>query len=599
MAACLAGAALVSGPIDEQRVALQLTYNTETGEEVPPGIALSQAALGSFRGLAVDLMWYRATQLKQDGKYREANELSQWICLLQPRFEKVWVFHAWNMSYNISVATHTPRERWQWVNKGIRLLRDQALDANPSSVLIKKELGWIFFHKIGAMSDDQHWYYRSRLAEEWQILLGSPEGLTGEEAIARILKVAEAPDDLKILRQDTTVAELLDHLATLGYEPDERLLVAIGRIQLYRGLRGDPRLVPVMEGPLAEGLPALVAYLRKLVLTGRYNMDPARMHELMERFGPLDWRHPVAHSAYWSQLGIDAAARTRRKKDIDQLNTDRLIIHSMQTLTGTGRLSFDPFSDVVDMLPDPRFIKSYERALEAGIARIESEEWGKGTKDSYDSGHENFVTRAMWLSYMYGDEAQAREYFEQWRREYRELHHNRKRRDMTLRELVLDEMENADLFENKSGFIDAMLRRAYIEGMARNRQDVFNRYFSMAKEAHENHQASKNTVAAAARDRMKLVTFEERRRTVYRSIMVDPRVPILYRHRIWRRSPLEHRLDVYEDVRDIVHEHAKAQGLKPEVVLPEPKETEEQRRARELKRQQQQRDTGKLLIEGK
>ena len=180
-AVCLVAAVLLAGPIRQQRQELQLTYSRDPA--IPADIALTQAALGSFRGLAVDFMWYRATKLKDAGQYREANQLSRWICMLQPHFEKVWVFHAWNMAYNISVATHTPEERWDWVSKGIRLLRDKAVVANPDSVVIKKELGWIFFHKIGAMSDDMHWYYRRRLAAEWQQLLGSPGGATTEKKV--------------------------------------------------------------------------------------------------------------------------------------------------------------------------------------------------------------------------------------------------------------------------------------------------------------------------------------------------------------------------------------------------------------------------------
>ena len=139
-AACLAGAVMVGGPINYQRADLQLTYNRETDEAIPPQLALTQAALGSFRGIAVDVLWYRANKMKQEGKFREANQLAQWICRLQPRFEKVWVFHAWNMAYNISVATHTLQERWSWVQKGINLLREEGIKANPKSVVMKKEL---------------------------------------------------------------------------------------------------------------------------------------------------------------------------------------------------------------------------------------------------------------------------------------------------------------------------------------------------------------------------------------------------------------------------------------------------------------------------
>src|SRR5690606_16019333 len=95
-----------------------------------------------------------------------------YITTLQPRFPQVWAFHAWNMAYNISVTTHTPEERWSWVNNGIVLLRDQGIPLNPRAVRLYRELSWIFFHKIGQFSDDMQWYYKAQLAREWEEILG-------------------------------------------------------------------------------------------------------------------------------------------------------------------------------------------------------------------------------------------------------------------------------------------------------------------------------------------------------------------------------------------------------------------------------------------
>ena len=100
----------------------------------------------------------RAAMTRVIGKYIEANELAKVITQLQPRFPRVWVFHAWNMSYNISVATQTPQERWDWVNAGIKLLRDEGIPANPNDLLLHKELAWIFMHKIGGITDDANQY---------------------------------------------------------------------------------------------------------------------------------------------------------------------------------------------------------------------------------------------------------------------------------------------------------------------------------------------------------------------------------------------------------------------------------------------------------
>ncbi|MBI1371085.1 MAG: hypothetical protein GC162_20845 [Planctomycetes bacterium] len=188
----LSGAALLMPAINRQRQALQLTANDQMMQNLPPDIALTQAALGSFRGLAVDILWARAEKMKQDGQFWEASQLADIITKLQPRFPQVWQFHAWNMAYNISVATHTPQERWKWVSDGINLLRDEGIPLNPNSVLLYKELSWIFLHKIGQFSDDMHWYYKPQLALEWHRLLGAPVAGTTQQVIDQFAPIAEA-----------------------------------------------------------------------------------------------------------------------------------------------------------------------------------------------------------------------------------------------------------------------------------------------------------------------------------------------------------------------------------------------------------------------
>lgn len=162
------------GPINAQRADLQLTYNADVTKNLPATEAVLYTTLGSFRGLLANMLWMRATTLKENGQFYEAMELSDLVSRLQPRFPQVWIFNAWNMAYNISVATHTAQERWMWVQAGIELLRDRGIPLNPKSPGLYRQLSWIFLHKIGQYSDDMHWYYKQALALEWQELLGVP-----------------------------------------------------------------------------------------------------------------------------------------------------------------------------------------------------------------------------------------------------------------------------------------------------------------------------------------------------------------------------------------------------------------------------------------
>ena len=607
-AVCLVAAVLLAGPIRQQRQELQLTYSRDPA--IPADIALTQAALGSFRGLAVDFMWYRATKLKDAGQYREANQLSRWICMLQPHFEKVWVFHAWNMAYNISVATHTPEERWDWVSKGIRLLRDKAVVANPDSVVIKKELGWIFFHKIGAMSDDMHWYYRRRLAAEWQQLLGSPEGATTEKMIDRMRLVAHASDTLDELRENESTARLLDHLADLpavrgmrlNYQPDEKLMAAIGRILMFmmaedqRFLGFSPQQVAqqldlrifqaMNHSEYAKGFEALVPYLRKKVLIEKFHMDPAEMLRLMEEYGPLDWRHPCSHSVYWAEQGVRAAVAIRNKQDVDQLNTDRLIIHSMQELEGGGRLSYDPISDWIDLMPDPRFIESYEKALGYAGDRVDTGDWGPRTRESYDTGYENFLLRVIAHAYLYGDEEQAKAYHLKWREKFKIKPDNAERLKMSIEELVMEQLEeNSTIWSNRRQIVDALLRQAFLEGIAKARPDVFNKFLRFGRDAFDRYKQNQwATPIVDKKNRMALAAeFRELVESTFSTLLKQPNIPLVLRSRMWHRTDPVLRQAVYDEIRPIVAQHGTEARLDPQKVFPEPPGMEAYRKSKPVK----------------
>ncbi len=317
----MAAAALVAPAIARERQSNQLVISTAGTQGMPPHVALATAALGTFRGLAVDVMWARADALQSKGQFFEAQTLSQWITALQPRFPKVWAFQAWNLAYNISVSTKVPEERWGWINRGANLLRSQAIPLNPHDANLPMELGWIFFHKIGGKNDREHWYYKVRLAREFREFLGDlTGGRTTQQAIERFRKIADAADSIEAMNDDQAVQRALAVLAEHGEEPGEPLLRMLGRVVLYTNSTdvkiqagkalptGTNRdlLASLLEDPelAATVFDTIVPTLQKRVLIDRYRMEPAFMLEQMETYGPLDWSHPHAHGIYWSEKGV-------------------------------------------------------------------------------------------------------------------------------------------------------------------------------------------------------------------------------------------------------------------------------------------------------
>src|SRR4030042_4296149 len=164
-AALLIGAGGQLDSIDTQRQAMGLTMDTQL-EKAPPSLVFATVALGAFRGLVVDILWMRADSMKEAGQFFDARQHAEWITTLQPRFAAGWEFQAWNMAYNISVAIPAtqPDQRWQWIKNGYELLRDKGIPSNPKAILLYRELGRIFQHKIGGITDDDHKYYKLQLA---------------------------------------------------------------------------------------------------------------------------------------------------------------------------------------------------------------------------------------------------------------------------------------------------------------------------------------------------------------------------------------------------------------------------------------------------
>jgi len=133
--------------------------------DMPPSLALITVALGPLRGLIVDALWWRVSDLQEQGEYFEILNITDWITTLDPGDPFVWNFHAWNLSFNIAYEFPTPETRWKWVEAGMKLLRDEGLKYNPGDKLIESELAYFFLDRISGFSEPARDYYIERWAE--------------------------------------------------------------------------------------------------------------------------------------------------------------------------------------------------------------------------------------------------------------------------------------------------------------------------------------------------------------------------------------------------------------------------------------------------
>ena len=417
----VAGAGALSTGINADRKADNLSVSDDVGD-LPPDMAVSQAALGTFRGLFVNILWQRAENLKEQGKYFDAIELGKLITRLQPRFPKVWEFVSWNMAYNISVGTHTADERWMWVKSGIDLLqrKGNGIDANPNALSLYAQLGWIYFHKVGEFQDNNNWDYKRRLATTWHAVLGAPP--TDEaEYVAWLTAIRDAPDAVDGLPpgpqtlaramvadgiafdqqtlQDFTVLDRLANVPVPG-QTDGQTDGQASAEAPTTGPSTRPTLLrsvaarPWPGDPSPQDVDAVVAFIRKKVVTGdEFNMDPGEMIKLAQAFGPVDYRQPASHTLYWSWVGLQRTLQDEGRDLSSWVIAERNVLNALKTLASAGQVVYDPRSGYLTYLPQWQKWVAYDQHYQS----LDTREGvlGQGIEQKFGGGYRNQMGQAI------------------------------------------------------------------------------------------------------------------------------------------------------------------------------------------------------------
>ncbi|HVZ94020.1 MAG TPA: hypothetical protein VG797_05880 [Phycisphaerales bacterium] len=529
VAVALLGSSVLSTELIAEAGKAQLTYTDEAQEGDPPEVALG-IAMGAFRGLFVNWLWVRANTLKQDGKFYEAIELSSAITRLQPRFPRVWAFHAWNMAYNISVATNTAAERWEWVKAGIELLRDQGIPRNPNDVLLHKELAWIFVHKIQGWADDAHFYYKRQLAREWTYVLGTPPvrtGVTEENSRAYVewlRQVAEAPESidaavdaelrdaakdsnaekgpdgkpvslvrelLNRLRDEAHLLPNLDLLRLIELRNAVRLSSASARLGMGRNEESrNAVLDSLLDEPRYQAAwQRLLPVVRQRVIIEKYHMEPSRMLDYTRRYGPLDWRHPATHAVYWAVRGVEEGLQRNTVTYFDTLNTDRVVVNAIQELWRTGEIVFDPVTDDYIALTDFNFTDKYNDVLDEVRKRGGFADSDERIYTEYSAGYQNFLRDVIRVYYNRGEIALAEKYHEKLRN-FARINLNDDSL-MYLLQLPLADFVQEQMKQRVSTpyvavtEIEGALMEAFTRGLLLRKPDIFRRQLEYARAVRE------------------------------------------------------------------------------------------------------------------
>lgn len=170
---CLAAIVPLQAKIDGVRT--QMQEANEMPRQLPLAAATS-AAMGGFRGIAVDILWIQADTMMDNKQFYQLAAYYELISVLQPNFPAVFQFNSWNLAFNISAEWGRPEEKWDWIKKGIEFA-ESGFEYNKDSAALAFDIAFLYLHKVDADP-----YFVRKLREE--------KGLSHYEEAARWGKIA-------------------------------------------------------------------------------------------------------------------------------------------------------------------------------------------------------------------------------------------------------------------------------------------------------------------------------------------------------------------------------------------------------------------------
>jgi hypothetical protein len=508
--------AAVQSRMNAIRIEERLT-DTEPLDNAPPMVVLTTVALGGFRGLAADWLWLRSNRMQDAGNYFEMVQLASWITKLQPRFTGATAFLAWNMAYNVSVTFTSPEDRWRWVRRGIELIRDEALEYNPSDPELFQQLGWIYQHKMGKDLDDANRYYKNQFAIEMIMAFGDYAGkwdLIGQAAPteAKLRDQLGDADDLWVMlaANSLTFDTLEKEFRKNGLLPD-RVATELTRLSIREPVE---------------------LCLRRRWLLQKYRLIPELILRLNQTYGPLDWRLPEAHAIYWATRGKEQWDRD--EDNFKRLQCDRMIFQSLAAAFQGGRLIYLKDVQMLTMTPNIDLVDATRRMYEDAMALHGD--------SSVRGAFMNYMVDATVTLFKFGQKQKAEQYFSDARKLFGE------RFSGGLDEFVLRELTEdmkAPSYNQAQSTVEA-----YIEQMCLNisfgetEQAAF--YDLIARKLHAKYQEFAGETTKARRW---LPPYDEMKRT-YINGPLKTRMPKTLFDVFWAQLPEEMKVTTAFDLKN-------------------------------------------------
>ncbi len=343
----------------------------------------------------------------------------------------------------------------------------------------------------------------------------------------------------------------------------------------------------------AEGDPAgraLVSFLERKVLVEAYKLDPAHMLELVETFGPIDWRSVDAHSLYWTSQGIVAGGETINSYLNDKTNTTRVLFFSLRNLFMFNSVTFEPLPSQIDRSYlgrsiDPCFMEPLHRAyIRLGRLFDPDTQGVGGAGDTFRSGHTNFLTEIIRRLYLSGLEEQAAAFYRFLQDTYPTTITGQPNPALQkrLHDYVVDSLRDSDEVPGIREMIltiHSVLRNAYSE-LAKGNTERYVQLVRRAGEFHENYMNDKRNEQAI---RLQIPEFPAMQVDGFHLWLMDTvrsgtKGGVMEGARLWRRAPLFLRQSVYDMWAPTFAEACEYWGFDEREAFPEPPGMEEFRR---------------------
>jgi hypothetical protein len=159
----LGGSALFQNVMSRARADWNLVRpETPDSERTYRALAVNfpRLTMGGFRGVLSTVLWIQAEEDKNNRNWLDLETKYNLIGTLQPYFTSVYVFHSWNLAYNLSAQWAEQDAKYKWILDGQAYLY-KGEEYNPGNADLMYEEGQLYAMKLGGAYERvfyrQHW----------------------------------------------------------------------------------------------------------------------------------------------------------------------------------------------------------------------------------------------------------------------------------------------------------------------------------------------------------------------------------------------------------------------------------------------------------